>query len=154
MANLISLDRVSKAYDAAGELLTEVSIGLDDTDRIGVVGLNGAGKSTLLRLVTGEQSPDSGRVTRRRDARVAALPQQLRLPPQATVGDVVLGQAWLPAEFEAEHEWAGDARVRGGLAGLGMPDLGPDTPGGPVSGAARRLVALAGLAERRTDLLR
>jgi len=153
MANLISLDRVSKAYDAAGELLTEVSIGLDDTDRIGVVGLNGAGKSTLLRLVTGEQSPDSGRVTRRRDARVAALPQQLRLPPQATVGDVVLGQAWLPAEFEAEHEWAGDARVRGVLAGLGMPDLGLDTPVGPMSGGERRRVALAALLVRRSDLL-
>src|SRR5690606_25993568 len=153
MANLISLDRVSKAYDAAGELLTEGSVGLDDTDRIGVGGLNGAGKSTLLRAATGEQSPDSGRVTRRRDARVAALPQQLRLPPQATVGDVVLGQAWLPAEFEAEHEWAGDARVRGVLAGLGMPDLGLDTPVGPMSGGERRRVALAALLVRRSDLL-
>ena len=153
MANLINLDRVSKSYDAAGQLLSEVSIGLADTDRVGVVGLNGAGKSTLLRLVTGEQTPDSGRVTRRRDIQVAALPQTLNLPAQATVGDVVLGQAWLPAAFGAEHEWAGDARVRGVLTGLGMPNLGLDTPVGPMSGGERRRVALAALLVRESDLL-
>ncbi len=79
MANIVNLDRVSKGYGAAGPLLTDVSLGLDDADRIGVVGLNGAGKSTLLRLLTRAEEPDAGRVTHRRDLRVAALPQNLTL---------------------------------------------------------------------------
>src|SRR5690242_20977588 len=108
MANVINLDKVSKAYGAAGAILTDVSLGLDDADRIGVVGLNGAGKSTLLRLLTRAEQPDSGRVTHRRDLRVLALPQALDLPPSATVRDVVIGDVWLPSEFGAEHEWAGD----------------------------------------------
>src|SRR5215475_3780044 len=153
MANIVSLDRVSKGYGTTGQLLTDVSIGLDDADRVGVVGLNGAGKSTLLRLVTRDEEPDSGRVTQRRDLRVLSLPQQLDLAPELTVRDVVIGDAWLPAEFAAEHEWAGDAGVRTVLGGLGMPYLGLDTPIGPMSGGERRRVALAALLVRSSDLL-
>ncbi len=120
MANIVSLDRISKSYGAAGTLLRDVSIGLDDSDRVGVVGLNGAGKSTLLRLLTRQEEPDDGRVTHRRDVRVLSLPQSLDLSPELTVRDVVLGTAWLAVGFEAEHEWAGDAGVRDVLDGLGM----------------------------------
>ena len=153
MANIVNLDRVSKGYGAAGRLLTDVSLGLDDADRIGVVGLNGAGKSTLLRLLTKQEDPDDGRVTHRRDLRVLWLPQQLTLAPDATVRDVVLGTAWLDEGMGAEHEWAGDAGVRGILDGLGMPHLGLDQPVGPMSGGERRRVALAALLVRDSDLL-
>jgi ABC transport system ATP-binding/permease protein len=153
MANIINLDRVSKGYDAVGVLLADVSLGLDDTDRIGVVGLNGSGKTTLLRLLTRQEPPDAGRVTHRRDLRVAALPQRLDLAPAATIADVVLGSAWLDAGFAAEHEWAGDAAVRRVLAGLGMPGLGLDAPVGPMSGGERRRVALAALLVRPADVL-
>ncbi|MBQ0992145.1 ABC-F family ATP-binding cassette domain-containing protein [Micromonospora sp. PSH03] len=153
MANIVNLDRVSKGYGAAGRLLTDVSLGLDDADRIGVVGLNGAGKSTLLRLLTKQEDPDDGRVTHRRDLRVLWLPQQLTLAPEATVRDVVLGTAWLAEGMGAEHEWAGDAGVRGILDGLGMPHLGLDQPVGPMSGGERRRVALAALLVRDSDLL-
>ncbi|MEV4630695.1 ABC-F family ATP-binding cassette domain-containing protein [Micromonospora sp. NPDC049523] len=153
MANIVNLDRVSKGYGAAGQLLTDVSLGLDDADRIGVVGLNGAGKSTLLRLLTKLEEPDNGRVTHRRDLRVAWLPQTLNLDAEATVRDVVLGTAWLDQSMGAEHEWAGDAGVRGILDGLGMPYLGLDQPVGPMSGGERRRVALAALLVRTADLL-
>ncbi|MBM7492384.1 ATPase subunit of ABC transporter with duplicated ATPase domains [Micromonospora luteifusca] len=153
MANIVNLDRVSKGYGAAGRLLTDVSLGLDDADRIGVVGLNGAGKSTLLRLLTKQEDPDDGRVTHRRDLRVLWLPQQLTLAPDATVRDVVLGTAWLAEGMGAEHEWAGDAGVRAILDGLGMPHLGLDQPVGPMSGGERRRVALAALLVRDSDLL-
>ncbi|MDG4836617.1 ABC-F family ATP-binding cassette domain-containing protein [Micromonospora sp. WMMD967] len=153
MANIVNLDRVSKGYGAAGRLLTDVSLGLDDADRIGVVGLNGAGKSTLLRLLTKQEGPDDGRVTHRRDLRVLWLPQQLALAPDATVRDVVLGTAWLDEGMGAEHEWAGDAGVRAILDGLGMPHLGLDQPVGPMSGGERRRVALAALLVRDSDLL-
>ena len=153
MTNIVSLDRVSKSYGAAGRLLTDVSVGLSDAERVGVVGLNGAGKSTLLRLVAKDEEPDAGRVTHRRDLRVAALPQTLDLAGTATVRSVVLGDAWLPAAFAAEHEWAGDAGVRTVLNGLGLPGLGLDAPVGTMSGGERRRVALAALLVRRTDLL-
>jgi ATP-binding cassette subfamily F protein uup len=151
--NIVNLDRVSKGYGAAGQLLTDVSLGLDDADRIGVVGLNGAGKSTLLRLLTKGEQPDSGRVTHRRDLRVAWLPQTFQLDAGASVRDVVLGTAWLAEGFGAEHEWAGDAGVRAVLDGLGMPYLGLDQPVGPMSGGERRRVALAALLVRSADLL-
>ncbi|GAB3969043.1 ABC-F family ATP-binding cassette domain-containing protein [Plantactinospora veratri] len=153
MANIVNLDRVSKGYGAAGQLLTDVSLGLSDSDRIGVVGLNGTGKSTLLRLLTKTEEPDSGRVTHRRDLRVAWLPQTLVLDPEARVRDVVLGTAWLDEGFGAEHEWAGDAGVRAILDGLGMPYLGLDQPVGPMSGGERRRVALAALLVRTADLV-
>jgi ATPase subunit of ABC transporter with duplicated ATPase domains len=153
VANIVNLDRVSKGYGAAGRLLTDVSLGLDDDARVGIVGLNGAGKSTLLRMLAKSEDPDSGRVTHRRDLRVAALPQVLTLDGEATVRDVVLGKAWLADDMGAEHEWAGDAGVRAILDGLGMGYLGLDSPVGPMSGGERRRVALAALLVRDSDLL-
>jgi ATPase subunit of ABC transporter with duplicated ATPase domains len=158
VANIVNLDRVAKQY-ASGVLFDDVSLGLDDSDRVGVVGLNGAGKSTLLRLITGAEEPDSGRLTRRRGLAVGSLPQQVNLPATATVRDVVVGDAWLPAlgadteHGPAEHVWAGDAAVRAVLRGLGMPGLGLDTETGPLSGGEKRRVALAALLIRPADLL-
>jgi ATPase subunit of ABC transporter with duplicated ATPase domains len=77
----------------------------------------------------------------------------LDLPPKATVRDVVVGSAWLPAEFAAEHEWAGDAAVRTVLDGLGLDRLGLDSTVGPMSGGERRRVALAALLVRASDVL-
>jgi ATPase subunit of ABC transporter with duplicated ATPase domains len=153
MANIVSLDRAAKGYGPVGRLLSDVSLGLDESDRVGVVGLNGAGKTTLLRLLTKAEDPDEGRVTQRRDLRALSLPQTLDLTPEATVRDVVIGDAWLPAGFAAEHEWAGDAGVRTVLSGLGMPHLGLDAPVGPMSGGERRRVALSALLVRASDLL-
>ncbi|HEY0532023.1 MAG TPA: ABC-F family ATP-binding cassette domain-containing protein [Actinoplanes sp.] len=153
MANIVNLDRVNKGYGAAGQLLTDVSLGLDDDARVGVVGLNGAGKSTLLRMLAKTEEPDSGRVTHRRDLRVATLPQTLTFADGATVRDVVLGTAWLPQGMGAEHEWAGDAGVRTIMSGLGMGYLGLDAAVGSMSGGERRRVALAALLVRDSELL-
>jgi ATP-binding cassette subfamily F protein uup len=153
VANIVNLDRVNKGYGAAGQLLTDVSLGLDDDARVGIVGLNGAGKSTLLRMLAKTEEPDSGRVTHRRDLRVATLPQTMTFAEGATVRDVVLGTAWLPQGMGAEHEWAGDAGVRTIMAGLGMGHLGLDASVDSMSGGERRRVALAALLVRTSDLL-
>ncbi|HEX2419378.1 MAG TPA: ABC-F family ATP-binding cassette domain-containing protein [Micromonosporaceae bacterium] len=150
--NILNLDRVTKGYGEA-VLLDDVSIGLHDHDRVGVVGVNGAGKTTLLRLLTRAEQPDSGRVAHRRDLRIRHLPQRVMLPPNATVEDVVVGSAWLADDLGAEHEWASSARMRAVLDGLGMPGLGLDSPVGAMSGGERRRVALAALLIRPADLL-
>jgi ATPase subunit of ABC transporter with duplicated ATPase domains len=148
LANLVSLDRVGKGYGPTGRLFTDVSIGLDEIDRVGVVGLNGSGKSTLLRLLAKAEEPDEGRVTHRRDARVSALPQAVDFSPTATVRDIVIAES-----FDAEHEWAGSAEIRTVLDGLGMVGLGLDQPVGSMSGGERRRVALAALLVKPADLL-
>ncbi|MGZ4619670.1 MAG: ABC-F family ATP-binding cassette domain-containing protein [Frankiaceae bacterium] len=116
-------------------LLAAVSVGVDDRDRIGVVGRNGAGKSTLLRLLTGDLTPDSGRVATAA-LRTGLLGQGDELP-SGTVRDVVVGA-------RSEHEWASVAGARDAVTGLGLADrLDADTS--TLSGGERRRVALAAL---------
>ncbi|MEP6695599.1 MAG: ABC-F family ATP-binding cassette domain-containing protein [Pseudonocardiales bacterium] len=146
MTNLVNLSRVSKAFGGA-VLLDSVSLGVDETDRIGVVGANGAGKTTLLEILAGDLRPDTGRVTHLSGVRTGFLGQHGRLPP-GTIRSVVLGPA-----FDAVHEWAGDSRVREVLDGLGLHQVGLESPVDRLSGGERRRVALAALLVRGTDLL-
>ncbi|HXT46829.1 MAG TPA: ATP-binding cassette domain-containing protein [Pseudonocardiaceae bacterium] len=148
MANLVNVEAVSKSYGVR-PLLSEVSLGVDEGDRIGVVGLNGGGKTTLLELLAGLEPPDSGRVSQTRGLRAAVLTQRTELPELATVGDAVLA----PLRVSAEHEWAADPRVRSVLDGLGIPALGLDRPVAGLSGGERRRVALAAALVGELDLL-
>jgi ATP-binding cassette subfamily F protein uup len=90
MANLVNLEAVSTSYGVR-PLLRAVSLGVDEGDRIGVVGLNGSGKTTLLEVLAGLQPPDEGRVSRARGLRAAVLTQRTDLPAQATVRHAVWG---------------------------------------------------------------
>jgi ATP-binding cassette subfamily F protein uup len=150
--NLVNLENVSVSHGTR-TLLDSVSLGLGEAERIGVVGLNGAGKSTLLRVLTKAETPNSGRVTHRGGLRLGHLTQSVVFPSDAVVRDVVIGSAWLPNALGAEHEWAGDARVRTVLDGLGLDTIGLETSVKPLSGGERRRVALAALLVRETDLL-
>ncbi|WP_439592176.1 ABC-F family ATP-binding cassette domain-containing protein [Microbacterium sp.] len=114
-----------------------VSLGIDEGDRIGVVGRNGDGKSSLLAMLAGRLEPDSGRVTVRGGVRVGVLDQADTIGDVGTVAEAVVGD--LP-----EHEWAGSARVRDVIAGL-LSDIPWDAPLAGLSGGQRRRVALAHL---------
>ena len=137
--NLVNLEDVGKAYGTR-VLLDDVSLGVAEGDRTGVVGRNGDGKSTLLRLLTRQEAPDTGRVTHAGGLRVAQVGQRDGLDPTATVRSLVVGEG--PA-----HEWASDPRARDVLAGLfgERADLDAmlDRVVGPLSGGERRRVALA-----------
>jgi len=114
-----------------------VTVGVNDGDRIGIVGRNGDGKSSLLGLLTGRITPDAGRVTYRGGLRVAALEQADTLDSRLSVSQVMVGD-------RPEHEWAGDAKVRDVVAGL-VADLDWQAPVGALSGGQRRRVQLAEL---------
>jgi ATP-binding cassette subfamily F protein uup len=142
--NLINLENVTKAYGPK-PLLDAVSLGVDDDERIGVVGRNGGGKSTLVSVVTKLDEPDSGRVTHARDLRLGVLVQRDEFGAEETVRSVVLGD-------RAEHEWAGNARVREILDGL-LSGVSLDARLSGMSGGERRRVALARLLVADSDLL-
>ena len=137
--NLVNIEEVSKAFDIR-PLLTKVSLGISEGERIGIVGRNGAGKSTLMRIITGEESPDAGRVTKSNATNIGYLAQIDKADPAATVGDVVLGD-------REKHEWAGDARIREIFTGLfgGFDDHLFERTFGNLSGGEKRRVGLAKL---------
>jgi ATP-binding cassette subfamily F protein uup len=148
-SNLVNLEAVTAHVpgDASRVLLDAVSLGVERSERIGVVGLNGGGKTTLLDIMTGVRAPDGGRVSRVGDLRMTHLLQGDSLPEGARVRDVVLA-AWAGA---AEHEWAADAKVREVLAGLGIGDL--ERPVAGLSGGEKRRVALAAALVGDPDLV-
>ncbi|HLT67804.1 MAG TPA: ATP-binding cassette domain-containing protein, partial [Microbacterium sp.] len=74
MAHLLGAEGISLSFPTK-DVFDDVTVGLDEGDRIGVVGRNGDGKSTLLRILAGRQQPDSGRVTVRGGTRIGMLDQ-------------------------------------------------------------------------------
>lgn len=122
-----------------------VSLGLDEGDRIGVVGKNGDGKSTLLSLLASIIEPDEGRVIRTRGVRVGVLGQADVLSDDDTVEHAVVGDT-------PEYEWAGDARVRDIISGLAA-DIPWQGRVGDLSGGQRRRVDLARLLIGDWDVL-
>ncbi|HEX6452564.1 MAG TPA: ABC-F family ATP-binding cassette domain-containing protein [Trebonia sp.] len=139
MANLISAERIAKAY-APHVLLDGVSLGISEGERIGIVGRNGAGKSTLLSILAGASEPDSGRVARTSGLRVGYLPQSDSL--HGTVGELVFGG----------RAWERDATSRSVKNEL-LADLSLDADAGRLSGGERRRVALAALLAVERDIL-
>lgn len=122
-----------------------ITVGLNEGDRIGIVGRNGDGKSTLLSLLGGRLEPDAGKVTVRSGTRIGYLDQSDVLNGELTVGHTIVGDA-------PEYEWASDAKVRDVIAGL-VSDLNWNTPVSSLSGGQRRRVALAALLAGEWDVL-
>ena len=88
MAFLLGCEKVRVDFPTK-EVFSEVSLGVDEGDRVGIVGRNGDGKSTLLNLLAGTLEPDEGRVLRNGAVRVGVLGQADSLDPAATVGQAV-----------------------------------------------------------------
>jgi ATP-binding cassette subfamily F protein uup len=134
MAHLLGAESLHLEFPTR-VIFDSVTAGLNEGDRIGIVGRNGDGKSTLLRLLAGRMEPDSGRVTRRRGVTIGVLDQSDDLVNGQTVGHTIVGGI-------DEHVWAGDAKVRDVIAGL-VRDIPWDTLVDDLSGGQRRRVALA-----------
>ena len=145
--NLINIENVSLDY-GKGAVLDQVSLGLAEFSRIGIVGRNGGGKSSLLKVMAGDETPNSGRVSRANSILVGTLNQVDSADPNATVRDIVLGT-------QSDHEWATSALVRDVLTGLfgGFGEQILTRTMGPLSGGERRRVALATLLISDLDVL-
>jgi len=132
--NLLIIDNMSKSYTER-MLFENASLGINEGDKIGVIGINGTGKSTLLKIIAGLEEPDTGTITRGKKVRIGYLPQAPTFDMDLTIlQNVVLGQK---AE-EEYHNLEGEANSM--LLKLGITDttISPQS----LSGGQRKRVAL------------
>lgn len=173
MASFLQIENLTKSY---GErmLFEDITFGINEGDKVGIVAKNGTGKSTMLRIIAGHESPDSGRVVWRGNLRVGYLEQKPEFTGNPTVAEASLqsddpvaavvrdyeaasasGDADALQEaihrMDAANAWSYEDRLRQLLGRLGIHDLGArvDT----LSGGQRKRVALAGVLMRDPELL-
>ncbi len=144
MAHLLGAEHIHLEYPTK-VVFDDVTIGINSGQRIGIVGRNGDGKSTFLRIISGQLVPDAGKVTVRSGTTIGMLNQRDLLEADHTVGQAIVGDL-------AEHEWAGNARIRDVIQGL-VSDLNWHDPVSALSGGQRRRVALAQLLIQDWDIL-
>ena len=122
--NIINIEHISKLF---GDKLIfdDASFGLQEGDKVGIVGINGTGKSTLLRMVAGEETPDSGQIIRQNNLKMAYLPQTPEFPEDATVLSYALSGD--------EEDW----QVQSNLVQLGITEYDAKSTPSRAASAAR-----------------
>ena len=143
--NLLTMEHIGKSFTDR-VLLGDISLGINEGERIGVIGINGTGKSTLLKIIAGLEETDSGTLTKTRGLRIAYLPQT----PIFDEGKTILAN--VTAGLTAEEEYrniTGEAKSM--LAKLGIPDS--DRTAGSLSGGQKKRAALVHTLLLPADLL-
>lgn len=144
MAFLLGCENVHMEFPSK-KVFDGLTLGIDEGDRIGIVGRNGDGKSSLLALLSGTLQPDDGRIIKRTGTTFGVLGQTDSLDPDATVGHTIVGDT-------PEYVWASDARVRDILGGL-VREISWEARIGELSGGQRRRVDLARVLVEPCDVL-
>lgn len=137
--NIINIEHISKSYGDK-MILEDASFGIQQGDKIGIVGINGTGKSTLLKMVAGLEEPDQGQIIRQNNLKLAYMPQDPQFPEGGTVASYALAG-------QPDQDW----RVQSNLELLGIRDL--EMPLAQLSGGQRRRVALAKILSQDFDVL-
>lgn len=137
--NIINIEHISKIY---GEktIFDDASFGIQEGDKIGIVGINGTGKSTLLKMICGEETPDSGQIICQNGIKTAYVPQNPVLPEEADI------RSWALSGGDAEG-W----QVESNLRELGITDFSMKIS--HLSGGQRRRVVLAKVLSGESDVL-
>lgn len=145
--NIINCEGVNKSYEIK-PLINDLSIGINQGEKIGVVGINGGGKSTLLKILAGVIEPDSGRVSRRNEIKFGVLTQVDDIPKNLTVGEFI-------APSLKEHERRSSQKLREITHGLfsGQEEKYWDRPIISLSGGEKRRTHLAKLLMEGNDFL-
>lgn len=132
--NLLTLEHISKSYTER-ILFDDIGLGINDGDKIGVIGINGTGKSTLLKIITGLEDADAGTVTRGKKVQIAYLPQTPVFDPDKTILENVL------FEKKAEQEYRNlEGEARAMLLRLGIAEC--DRTASHLSGGQKKRAAL------------
>ena len=141
---LLSAEHISLNFGLK-QLLDDVTLYLNEGDKIGIIGINGTGKSSLLRVLAGQQVPDQGAVSLDPNVQVCFLPQN----PEMVAGATVLEQVF--------HDFSPDTRAlleyeaKAMLTRLGITDF--TQPVDTLSGGQRKRVALAAVLLHPADVL-
>ncbi len=144
MAHLLGAEQIELEFPTK-QVFDGITVGVNEGDRIGIVGRNGDGKSTLLKILSKQLEPDSGRVTWRGSLTVGYLTQVDKIDNSLSIAQAVVGEG-------PEHEWATDPKIRDVLQGL-LGDLDWNQQVGSLSGGQRRRVALAALLAGDFDII-
>ncbi|MCM1067278.1 MAG: ATP-binding cassette domain-containing protein [Muribaculaceae bacterium] len=173
MANILNIENLTKSY---GDrlLFGDVTFGIDEGDKIGVVARNGTGKSTMLRIIAGAESADSGKITFRNDIRVGYLPQEPEFTPGASVLEAALDAddhvaatvrryaaaiasgdhdaiERAGADMDRDNAWDYEDRLKQTLSRLGLSDL--SAPVERLSGGQRKRLAIVRTVMAEPDFL-
>lgn len=141
--NILNIEHVSKTF---GEkiVLEDVSYGIHEGDKIGIIGVNGTGKSTILKIIAGLEEPDEGQVIRQNNLRVTFLPQTPEFPENSNILDYVADGKW-------QKDWSTESEARNVLNKLGITDH--EEKIGHLSGGQKKRVALARTLVNPADVL-
>ncbi|MGN0361647.1 MAG: ABC-F family ATP-binding cassette domain-containing protein [Bilifractor sp.] len=143
--NILNLEHISIAF-LSRVLLDDVTVGISDTDKIGVIGVNGTGKSTLLSIAAGKLAPDAGKVVKGNDIRISYLPQNPVFDNSRTLLENVT-----EAVNGKEAHWDTEGEVRARLLDFGIPD--PECNPDILSGGQKKRAALVAAILTPCDLL-
>ena len=137
--NIINIEHISKIY---GEkvIYEDASFGIQQGDKIGIVGINGTGKSTLLRMIAGEETPDAGQIIRQNGLKIAYVAQNPVFPADADIRSYAFTRG-------AGEDWQAESNLRE----LGITRF--DEKISHLSGGQKRRVVLAKTLAEDFDVL-
>ncbi|MCE9596996.1 MAG: ABC-F family ATP-binding cassette domain-containing protein [Spirochaetia bacterium] len=145
--NIVSADRISK-HIGDRSLFNEISFGVDESDRLGLIGTNGSGKTTLLRIIAGLDDTDDGKITKNNQLSIAYLPQIPVFAPDSPIRQAIL-QPVSPVNMLTGDDT--ERQIVNILAELDISDL--DQTVGNLSGGMLKKIALAQTLALEPDLL-
>ena len=140
--NIINIEHVSKLYGEK-QVFDDVSFGISEGDKIGIIGINGTGKSTLLRMIAGTEEPDEGQIIRQNNLKLSMLTQSPVFPEGVTVLDYVAGTG--------EERWERETEAKKILNTLDLTDH--EALCSLLSGGQRKRAALARVLVQPSDVL-
>lgn len=173
--NLLSAENISKSYSEI-KLIDNINLGINEGDKIGLIGVNGTGKSTLLKMLAGVEVPDEGRIIKGNSVRIEYLPQNPEFDFNATVLEQVFkgsspimklireyeeasGNPDTPADklirltqnMDALNAWSIESEAKTVLTTLGISDFNAKMEN--LSGGQKKRIALASALINPSDLL-
>ena len=141
--NILNIEHIHKIFGDK-VIFDDISCGIDQGEKIGIIGVNGTGKTTLLRVIAGEEEPDEGQVITQNGIRISWLPQTPEFPQHMTILDYVAEGKW-------QKDWSTESEARRMLNTLGITDQNSNMDN--LSGGEKKRVALARMLLNPADIL-